>query len=148
MPRRTNIVDRFWSKVDVRGADECWEWQGSRIKGGYGNFRLSAADGMLKAHRMSALLAFGPFDRRLFVLHLCDNPPCVNPSHLALGDHAENMRQRAERGRSYNPNPPSDLCKRSHPLTGANAYVGRDGRKRCRVCIQLRERARRRRAAS
>lgn len=53
----------------------------------------------LKAHRVSADLAGMDIEGR-FVLHACDNPPCVNPRHLRLGDHDENMRDMSGRDRS------------------------------------------------
>lgn len=102
-PKPTHPADRFWSKVDKRGPDECWEWVGARSNG-YGFLAagpLYHAGGMwVKAHRLSweihngRLLASGES-----VLHRCDNPPCVNPAHLYVGGHAENATDRAERRR-------------------------------------------------
>lgn len=53
-----------------------------------------------KAHRLSFLLNKGEIPDDKMVLHTCDNPRCINPEHLVLGDHIENMRQMRERGRS------------------------------------------------
>ena len=90
-------IDRFWSKVDVRGEDECWEWLGGRgARGGYGQFRLGK--NVVSAHRI-VFRVIGGYLNNLFVLHSCDNPPCVNPNHLSLGSHAENIQDISNKGR-------------------------------------------------
>lgn len=90
---------RFWKKVDVRGPDECWEWQSAKLETGYGLIRNvhPHKPSHLFAHRVSYFLTKGdPGD--LYVRHKCDNPPCVNPLHLELGTHQENLNDVKERG--------------------------------------------------
>lgn len=103
---------RFWDKV-VKGETPgaCWVWVGAIGADGYGRFwvkdsKLEAGEKMWRAHRYAAALTFGnaEVDAAEMVTHLCDNPLCVRAengagSHLFLGDHAENMRERAARGR-------------------------------------------------
>ena len=90
-------ADRFWSKVQIGAPDQCWEWKAGMFQSGYGLFKL---DGKLqRAHRVSYQLNHGPIPDGLFILHWCDNPGCVNPAHLHLGTHVDNMRERGERGR-------------------------------------------------
>ena len=103
---------RFWEKV-VKGETPgaCWVWTGAIGADGYGRFWVKdpeseAGEKMWRAHRYAATVAFGndAVEVAEMVTHLCDNPLCVRAengpeSHLFLGDHAENMRERAARGR-------------------------------------------------
>jgi len=93
--------DRFWEKVNkTRG---CWLWtaccQGDTKSkaGGYGSFRVQGKN--VTAHRYSWILHNGPVPDGLHVLHDCDVRTCVNPRHLYLGTHQDNMRDRTERQR-------------------------------------------------
>lgn len=95
-------IDRFWSKVDMRGADECWPWLGgkhsSRDNSAYGAFNLNGD--AVNAHQISAFLAFGwPPDSKPFTLHTCDYPPCCNFNHLFYGTNDDNMKDAARKGR-------------------------------------------------
>jgi hypothetical protein len=101
-----SIETRFWSKVDRRGPDECWEWQASRYKKGYGFFRRRAHKAgrkgdCMQSHRMTWELVNGAIPEGRLVCHTCDNPPCCNPSHLFLGDNDANMRDMVIKGRSH-----------------------------------------------
>jgi hypothetical protein len=95
--------ERFWSFVDKKNVNECWEWKGSKRKeknkgvGNYGKFTIKSKD--ISAHRYSFILHFGEFPDDLHVCHFCDNPPCVNPKHLYLGTQKENIADKIQRGR-------------------------------------------------
>ena len=88
-------MQRFWEKVEKR--EGCWEWQAALHVKGYGRFYFRGR--VVLAHRASWVLAHGDVPGGLHVLHHCDNPRCVRPSHLWLGTNADNMRDRNEKGR-------------------------------------------------
>lgn len=87
--------ERFNRKV--RKTDECWYWIGTRV-GAYG--QISFNNRMILAHRVSAMLHGMEFSDADDILHKCDEPLCVNPIHLFVGDHAANMRDKAVKGRA------------------------------------------------
>lgn len=92
------LADRFWSKVERRGPEECWPWLASDDGRGYGSINVGGK--LKKASRVAYELANGQFDQRLEIRHTCDNPTCCNPAHLIPGTHAQNMADMWERGRA------------------------------------------------
>lgn len=90
-----SLSERFWNKVDRKELSDCWEWLGYKDR--YGIIGINGKN--FKTHRVSWELHHGPVPEGMHVLHKCDNPGCVNPSHLFLGDHTDNMQDMVEKGR-------------------------------------------------
>lgn len=86
----------------MSGVDDCWEWPYGRTDAGYGSVHDPETQRRRLAHRIVAALTFGPLGPAIEVMHTCDNPSCIRPSHLRLGTHAENMADMARKMRSGN----------------------------------------------
>lgn len=85
---------RFWAKV--KKTETCWIWQGAGAPH-YGRFNDGVKLAM--AHKYAWLEAGNEIPEGLFLLHSCDNPPCVNPAHLRVGTQLENLKDALLRGR-------------------------------------------------
>ena len=105
------LEERFWSKVDK--TDDCWIWTGAGNGAGYGHFiiKLNSKWQPFKSHRLAYLLAYNEIPNGMHVLHQCDNTLCVNPEHLFLGNHADNMKDKVLRGRSNKGHRSFHVCK-------------------------------------
>lgn len=79
---------------------DCWLFRGSHTNLGYG---VLHAEGEKRAHRVAWALFNGPIPTGMHVLHKCDVRCCVNPDHLFLGTHKDNMRDMAQKGRAKSP---------------------------------------------
>jgi hypothetical protein len=101
MPKRhlSRILNRFWARVDVRGMDECWEWQGT-TRNGYGMVITRPPHTMIASRFLWEIHHRQEIPDGMFVCHTCDNPLCVNPAHLYLGTPLDNMRDMIERDRA------------------------------------------------
>lgn len=105
-------IARFWSHVDKSG--DCWIWKAYCNKRGYGQF--GHFDKVLKAHRVAYEITYGKVPNNLEVCHHCDNPSCVNPKHLFLGTHSDNMQDESRKGRCYLQKHPELRQGEKHPL--------------------------------
>lgn len=115
----------------------CWEWTSVKDKDGYGLFPINGF--ILKAHRYSYKIHNKRFDEEKFVLHKCDNPPCVNPKHLYQGTATDNNRDTVKRGRYKNMNTIKTHCKNGHEFSKENLYKSRSVKSRiCHKCKKAR----------
>lgn len=83
------IAQKFWSRVAItENPEDCWEWQAGGLTTGYGIMRYEQKERV--ATHIAWHLTHGTFPAQE-LLHICDNPPCVNPNHLRPGSHRDNM---------------------------------------------------------
>jgi hypothetical protein len=100
MPR----YDNFYVRVLKHPGDGCWEWLGPKNNKGYGFTYIRELSRRMTAHRASYTLRYGQIPEGLWVLHRCDNPACVKPSHLFLGSPKDNVQDMIAKGRDNRKN--------------------------------------------
>lgn len=134
--------ERLLKRVN-KTKDGCWFWGGA-TRGNkpfmYGIIWIKRK--AYSTHRLSWMIHNGKIPttegiRSICVCHKCDNPLCVNPEHLYLGTHKQNMQDKAVKNRYLNRNKKS--CKRGHEYTVKNTYVSKQGLRHCRECHRLKE---------
>lgn len=134
--RKSTAQERFWSKVDRRGPEECWPWNGPLDSHGYGLFCWE--NGQRHASRYALEERLGRQLGSLFALHTCDNPRCVNPNHLFPGTQLDNLRDMARKGRTAEQR--KTACVKGHPFDEVNTRIvtKKDGRRNraCRTCAR------------
>lgn len=102
------VLERFEAKFIPEPNCGCWIWTASLHRDGYGQLMLTISPGrkqIVKANRLSWRLYRGEVPDALDVLHTCDQRWCVNPEHLYLGTHPENMADMVRRGRASRSGP-------------------------------------------
>lgn len=87
----------------------CWIWEKHKNEHGYGRVRFQGV--LWLANRLAYTLYVGPIPHGMCVLHKCDNPACVNPDHLFLGTHKDNMTDRKLKERFYSTLTSEDVLK-------------------------------------
>ena len=128
---RKPVAERFWSKVDRRGPNECWPWIGTTDHAGYGIFHIE--DRKKRATRLSLELDGKPRPSpRHIACHTCDNPQCVNPAHLWWGTHTDNINDAVAKRRHHCAK--KTHCPRGHPYSGDNVYYRNGGGRSCKAC--------------
>lgn len=129
------------SKIRRNVITGCWEWVGARDSRGYGNVRVNGR--VRKAHCVVYELVRESIPADLECDHLCRVPWCVNPAHLELVTHAENVQRGAARWVPAARQRAKRRCPQGHAYTKANTYVQPStGGRACRMCARERKRAR------
>ena len=136
------LAERLWCRVDQSGGpDACWPWQG-RTQKGYGRIRINSHN--VFTHRLAYELTYGPLAPEAILDHTCHSVACklgdccphrrcVNPQHLEIVSHLENVR----RGRAAIQKIERTHCKHGHPFDDRNTRVNAKGHRRCRTCHRL-----------
>lgn len=146
-----SVKERFWSKVDVRGPDECWEWQGCRDEHGYGRigFFTNGVHRTYVTSRFARMITDGiAHPPHIVTRHMCHNPPCVNPRHLLWGTQKDNAQDDIDAGKVRG-SPCKKVCSRGHDISDNSAvYMLKTGRRAgkrslCKKCSAVYRKERR-----
>lgn len=100
------FIASFYSRIE-RLESGCWKWKGAIHSEGYGKVRMNRKT--IGTHRASWIISNGPIPDGHFVCHRCDNRYCVNPDHLFLGTHRDNMNDMSAKGRKFKTLTPQEV---------------------------------------
>lgn len=122
-------IERFLDKISISESG-CWEWQGSKTRGGYGRFSFKGK--MHYSHRFIYEHYHGKIDSNLSIDHLCNNTACGNPQHL----EEVTIKTNILRGNGVPAkNARKTHCKRGHEFTEDNIYwIPNTNSRQCRKC--------------
>lgn len=121
------------AKILPNAVTDCWEWIGARDSRGYGNVKVRRH--VRKAHRVIYERLCGPIAPEFECDHRCRVPWCVNPKHIELVSHVENVRRGAARWVPGARQRAKRRCPQGHAYTKANTYVQPSTQGRaCRTC--------------
>jgi hypothetical protein len=104
---RRPVKERFFENINTNGPipahrpelGQCWIWTGCLDRQGYGITYRSPKERLVRSHRMSWEIHCGLIPNGINVLHKCDNPSCIRPTHLFLGDQKANIQDALSKGR-------------------------------------------------
>lgn len=103
MTRRKNNIHDFLDRCVLNPSTWCWEWQGVKDRDGYGQFGYE--NKIVLVHRLAYQFYYQCSEEEMkgkIVMHICDNPSCVNPDHLKLGTQKDNVQDCVQKGRRAN----------------------------------------------
>lgn len=128
-----SIVKRFWGPVRI-GAEGCWERPSNRNASGRGRFKINGSSFTSPRIALATLGEVPPPDKEVLHRRGCDNPTCVRPDHLYIGNQSQNMLDASDRG-THN-------MKRKTHCPAGHAYaehgtVNSWGRRVCLACSRI-----------
>lgn len=129
-----DVLQRVLNRVVVSDQD-CWEFQGNRLKSGYG--RTSWNGRLWLTHRLVYTFLVGEIPGHLEIDHLCKNKPCCNPSHLEPVTRSENIRRGTQWHHVVERETRKTHCPRGHEYDAANTYRTAEGHRQCQECKRI-----------
>lgn len=144
MASAKTIAERLTERSVLDLETGCVLWSGARTPAGYGVIGVGGK--LAYTHRLAYEIEYGPIPPGMLICHRCDTPGCLNASggHLFLGTDADNMRDKAAKGRHHSQK--KTHCPAGHPYAGANLYIEKKptggSYRQCRECAISRSRAR------
>lgn len=124
-------IQRFQPKIKIDPLTFCWEWIAGKFRQGYGMFHLNGKD--IGAHRFAYEYWKGKIPNELEIDHLCNNKKCVNPSHLEIVTHLENMNRAIIPKGRYSKEGRKTHCPQGHEYNEENTRIYRNMRY-CKKC--------------
>ncbi len=131
--KATSHIEKIRLFVKVNRSSNCWEWQGKKNASGHGRVWWKGKNWIV--HRLLFESVFGSLPYMTDVHHLCENPACLNPSHLVPLSRTHHLT--VTRVFNGSRNASKRFCKNGHELTADNTYVyqQRKPHRTCRKCV-------------
>jgi len=126
-----STIDRLYYRMDIDSKTQCWNFNGTPDKDGYGCLTYSGKT--YKIHRFSYLLFKGEIPPNYVIDHLCGNRNCYNPDHLEAVTQSENIN-RGHTGKKNNHQSLKSSCPNGHKYTPENTYINPKSSRECRIC--------------
>lgn len=136
MSLNLDIKTRILRNILIDDSSKCWNWLGTKDKNGYG--KLSYKSTHWRAHRLVFHIYKSEINKYEIICHKCDNPSCVNPDHLFLGNPLINMHDKVKKGRLKNQNMNKTHCKNGHEFIHENILWSKTNignpKRTCKIC--------------
>jgi hypothetical protein len=134
--RPAHTIDTLLSKTKQNG--DCLEFTGALSDLGYG--KVGYKGKVYMAHRLAYQLKNGGIPTGAVICHKCDNPACINPEHLFVGTHKDNIQDMIQKGRRKG-RTRKDVCVNGHEMSGDNVYIYKTDKyniRQCKACKKTR----------